>query len=160
MTQIAPTFLELMRRQDHFAGVDQAGWLPMARGPHDVAKAQAKDYFGGMLARFRLSSPLLAALRETIELAQEEGIPAALVLMPEGPRFRSWYPPGTWEQIEQALRRLVGECGVPLVDLRDCVPEEDFCDSHHPYPEGATRLTRRLAVEIEPLLRQVRPEAR
>jgi hypothetical protein len=74
--------------------------------------------------------------------------------MPEGPIFRSWYPPAVWQQIEGALTELSRECGVPLLDLRECVGEADFFDSHHLYPEGAAVYTRRLAERIAPLLRQ------
>jgi hypothetical protein len=160
VTRIAPTFLELMQRQDHFAGIDDSGWLPAYEVPRNLAVPQTRGVFGEMLRTFHLSPRQVSALRETVDLARREGMATALVVMPEGPTFRSWYPPGAWESVEQALHQVSRECDVPLLNLRCTVPEEEFSDSHHLMASGAARFTRDLAARLEPLLRRIaRPEA-
>ncbi len=99
VTRLAPTLLELMNRQDHFAGIDDSGWLPAYQVPRNLAVPQTRGLFGEMLRTFQLSARQVSALRETLDLARQEKIPTALVIMPEGPIFQSWYPPGSWETI-------------------------------------------------------------
>ncbi len=135
---------------------DEGGWLAM---PHvsaefqrallAISRAETLENFQG----FQLARRHLDVLRETVELARAERMIPALVLMPEGPAYRGWYPPPVWEQIEAGLRGLAEGCRVPLIDLRTSVAESDFIDSHHLYPEGAAIFTRLLARRIEPLLR-------
>jgi hypothetical protein len=77
----------------------------------------------------------------------------ALVLMPEGPAFRSWYPPGTWSDVWAALQKLAQKHQTSLIDLHEALDEDDLFDSHHATREGARKLTQKLARHIEPLLR-------
>jgi hypothetical protein len=89
-----------------------------------------------------------------LELCRAERIPVALVLMPEGSDFRSWYSAGASGQVNAFLEGLCQEFGVALIDAREWLPDEGFCDSHHPVPEGAERFSARLGAEaIVPLLR-------
>ncbi len=98
-------------------------------------------------------------VRETIAQAHREGLAAALLLMPEGPKFRGLYPPAVAHQIDQTLLAISRESDTPLLDLRSAIGEEEFFDSHHLLPEGAARFTHCLARRIEPLLhlREGRP---
>ncbi len=154
VTAVAPSFLHLVQRTDRFSGVDESGWLPLITPPsgHRRALAQAEREYRQALQQLRLSPRGLAVLRETIERCREVGARAALVLMPEGPIFRSWYPPAVWRQVEETLAGFSREAAAPLIDLRDCVGEEGFLDSHHLYPEGAARFSKCLAERLEPLL--------
>jgi hypothetical protein len=121
------------------------------------ALESARRGFEGNLHDFRLGGPGCRALEELLGRLRASGVPAALVLMPEGPAFRSWYPPDTWRQVEGYLARLEGEFAAPLLNLRGWIDEEgEFNDSHHLTAEGADRFSARLARDaLAPLLRRL-----
>ena len=50
-------------------------------------------------------------LHELLASCRQARYPAAVVLMPEGPTFRSWYPAGTLPKVRQWLKRLCRENG-------------------------------------------------
>ena len=106
------------------------------------------------LARFRMGGPQCQALCELLASCRKEGLPVALVVMPEGPTFRSWYPPGTWENIKEWLTQVSREYDAPLVNAREWIDDEnDFKDSHHLLRSGRDKFKERLAREcIFPLL--------
>jgi hypothetical protein len=109
LSRCAPILLPLLSRTDTWTNIDDAGWVAWPPWPpEDEARALAgaRQTYQPALANFRLNPDLLLALRQTIDLAHERGIQVALVLMPEGPIFRSWYPAPTWERIDTALQRL------------------------------------------------------
>ena len=75
--------------------------------------------------------------------------------MPEGPVFRSFYPPESWPRVESYLDELSRRYRVPWLNARQWFGEEAFTDSHHLRPEAAALFTERLTQEmIAPLLRQ------
>ena len=95
------------------------------------------------------------ALCELLASCRETGVPAILVVMPEGPVFRSWYPPDAWPRIEGWLGRISREYDAPLVNALEWIDEEDFMDSHHLFPRGADEFSRRLGREcLLPWLRR------
>jgi hypothetical protein len=116
----------------------------------------ASDQYHPQLAGFHLGGPQCQALRELLASCRKEGTPVALVVMPEGPAFRSWYPPGTWEIAKKWLTQMSEEYDAPLVIARDWIDdEEDFLDSHHLLRSGREKLIRRLGREyVLPLLRR------
>jgi hypothetical protein len=116
----------------------------------------ASDQYHPQLAGFHLGGPQCQALRELLASCRKEGTPVALVVMPEGPTFRSWYPPGTWEIAKKWLTQMSEEYDAPLVIARDWIDdEEDFLDSHHLLRSGREKLIRRLGREyVLPLLRR------
>jgi hypothetical protein len=160
LSSFVPGLLKAGIRQDEFASMDDSGWVPAHRvGAAASARALAQAKVAtDWPAHVRIWPAALEAIRATLALARREGVPAALVLMPEGPLYRSWYEPVVWERIEAALDELARDCGVPLLSCREVVAEEGFLDSHHLLPEGAAAFTRHLACRIEPLLRN--PPAR
>jgi hypothetical protein len=113
-----------------------------------AATEHARQAYEEHLSGFRLGGPSAAALRELLELCRAEGISAALVLMPEGSEFRSWYPPAARAQIDHFLDELCRDCGAGVIDARLWLADEDFVDGHHPYPQGAARFSARLAREV------------
>jgi hypothetical protein len=158
LTCAAPTLTVPSRRweMNPFEDSDDSGWVEMPalcaeRAQRSLMEAKL-DYQPALVA-FRLSEAKVAVVRKTIQLAHNAGVTPALVLMPEGPTFRTWCPPAVWQQIHAAVERLSREGAAPLLDLRECVGEDGFFDSHHLYPAGAALFTRRLAEEIAPLLR-------
>jgi hypothetical protein len=143
---------------------DSSGWCPY---PYDVVTAEvyarglahARREYQWLLAGFRIDDDADRALREMLELCRQEGITAALLLMPEGTQFRDLYPPAARGAIDAYLGRLRQEYGVPLIDAREWVGDDGFWDSHHLTKAGATAFTRRFGREaLWPLLQGRRDE--
>jgi hypothetical protein len=88
------------------------------------------------------------AFRDTLREAADNGIRVVLLLAPEGPLFRSWYSPDGLARFDQYVKSVATEFGVPLVDARLWLEEEDFYDSHHVLARGADKFTARFAREI------------
>jgi hypothetical protein len=148
------------------AGPDRGpGYPPWGLGPFLVrsrppppmraeALAWARREYRDMLAHLDPAGSGGRALCELLACCRRAHVPAALVLMPEGPTFRSWYPPGTWPKVESWLRGVSREFGTALVNARDWIGEEEFVDSHHLVWQGAEKFTARLGREnLLPLLR-------
>jgi hypothetical protein len=156
LSRTAPPLLSLEAHWDPLWDIDASGWCCGGPDPEKAREgiAAAKKTFGPMLDNFRLSPRFLGVICQTIELAQQEGVAVALVVMPEGPTFRGWYPPGAWKQITGALEELSRACAVPYLDFRNELEEGDFSDSHHLHAAGAARFTHRIAQRIAPLLRR------
>jgi hypothetical protein len=155
----SPALLPVSLRQEWGRGADDSGWTRLIADDLSPAKRRlrvefAQREFAAFLGSFSLCEPACRAQRELLELCRQEGIPVALFLMPEGATFRSWYPASIWAQIDAYLQGLSRTFGVPLVNAREWVPEEDFSDSHHLLPSGSAAFTDRLTREaLLPLLR-------
>jgi hypothetical protein len=150
-----PVFLSYDVRRAHLPYGDSRGFAVLPGIEHGQTDAQQQVQFAqehalyqGYLDQFVLGGPGVEALRELLARCRSDGVAAALVLMPEGPAFRSWYPPQTLEQIQTFLGGLQHDFGVPVVDARTWLMEEDFRDSHHMWKSGAARFTRRLCTEF------------
>jgi hypothetical protein len=160
LSAAAPNLLGPGMRTDNYSGADESGWVPLKRRPAEGqrrALARAEVEYRRCLQFFRLSPRVLATVHEAVLRCRQKGVRPALVLMPEGPTFHSWYPAAVRAQIDQALAQLSQDADVPLLDLRDSVGEDGFLDSHHLYPEGAVLYSRRLAERIVPLLSPASP---
>jgi hypothetical protein len=127
-------------------------WTPELR-PKAVAHAR-EEYFAA-LQHLRVGGQNCIALRELLKRCQCDRVQAALLVMPEGPVYRSWYATGAYEQVRAWLEALRAEFGIVLIDARLWMASEnDFKDSHHLTPDGAARFTQRLGMEgILPLLK-------
>jgi hypothetical protein len=126
----------------------------MSPGQRARALARAREEYADVLADFRPGR--CAMLRELLASCREEGAQAALLMVPEGPAYRSWYAPATRRNIEDWVDQISREYGTAVIDARDWIDDEDeFFDSHHPLPAGAARFSERLGREhLLPLLRQ------
>lgn len=156
---IWPTLLPLNLRQDGYVRCDGCGWSAPAfwkLSPEQHREAIARTIKGYQehLEDFQLGSASPEAVRRTLKECRRHNIQAALVLMPEGPVYRSLYGSQVWPQVDSFLDRLQLEFGVPLVNARTWIEEEGFFDSHHLIPDAAAQFTERLGREaILPLLR-------
>jgi hypothetical protein len=120
-------------------------------------EATQAEYFD-LLHRFMLGQKQVRALRELLACCRQEAIPVALVAMPEGPRFRDWYPSPVWHAIEDMVKILAREFGISFVNARNWLDDENaFLDSHHLMAAGAAQTTGRLAHEIIGLLQRRQP---
>jgi hypothetical protein len=162
LSRVTPTWLPWNVRKDWFRSIDEWGCpdRPLQANTPAVyryAVDRAHREYLPFLSRFRLGAPSCQALRDLLARCRREGITAALVLMPEGTEFRSWYPPAAWAQIETCLAELSRIYGVPVINAREWVADDQFADSHHLRPEGADVFTARLEPEVAALLAQARP---
>jgi hypothetical protein len=154
----APATLPWNLRQDWFREVDDSGWveppqLQREAGLYQQAVARARAEYAPYLTGFRLGGPSCRALRELLDVCRHEHVATALVLMPEGSPFRSWYPADALKATDRFLRQLRQEYGIAVIDARQWIPDEDFIDSHHLLPEGAALFTERLGrTALLPLL--------
>ena len=136
---------------------DPTGWMPAFYSRvtaeeyrHGLARAWQEYY--DLLQGLRLDGPSVRALRTSLELCHARGVPAALVLMPEGSDFRAWYPPAVAAELADFFTKLTAEFGASLIDARLWLADEAFTDGHHMLPCGAAAFTRRLGAELLPLL--------
>jgi hypothetical protein len=112
--------------------------------------AQAKDGYYPRLQDLPLDGiRQRKAVTELVERLRAEGAKVVFLATPEGPAFRSWYPPGSWPKSVAWLRDLAARHGVPLFDAREWTDDEElFGDSHHLAKAGAERFTRWLGSEV------------
>ena len=158
LSRTLPAYLPYRLRLDWFRTIDDSGWVdsPAGRVLPDCRAAAIENThqeYRAYLDDFRLGGAPCEALREELELCRKEGIRVALLLMPEGRDFRSWYKPESWERIEQFLADLRTEFDVPLINAREWMADECFSDSHHLLSTGAVEFTERLGEKgLLPLL--------
>jgi hypothetical protein len=166
VSRVAPSLLSWRERQDGFRNLDASGWgeppVPLLTPENRrVALEQARHEYARNLASYQLGGPSCDALRDLLSLCRHEGIPVALVWMPESTTFRSWYPPPAQAQITAFLAEVSGGYGAPLVDAREWVADDDFIDGHHLLPHGSVTFSERLSREaLVPLLRDTTAYAR
>jgi hypothetical protein len=138
---------------------DASGWMPpitteITADLRSQMTAIACDEYTALMKKFDLEGPAPEALRNLLEACSHESIPAALILLPEGPTFQKCYPEGVEARVEAFLAELSRQYGTPVINSRDWLAEEDFMDSHHILANAAPRYTKRLAGElILPMLR-------
>lgn len=155
MRVVCPTFVPPEGRGHLFAQFDARGWNAM---PEQIRTAErlesalktAHREYAYLLAEFKLGGAACQALREILEVCRAERIPAALVLMPEGHEFRSWYPPDALEEIDSFLAELSRQFSAPIVDGRQWIADGGFLDSHHLLAPGAERFSELLAAQATP----------
>lgn len=109
--------------------------------------AVAYEEYYETLRSFQFGTKGLEGLRLVLEECNRNQIRSLLVLMPEGPNFRSWYRADARREIEQRLADLADACDSRLVVSSEWIAEEDFADSHHLLACGATKFTDRLTRE-------------
>jgi hypothetical protein len=135
--------------------MDDSGWFGLQLAPEFLTPDRRRRTLEGIrkkwtpvMSRLTTNGLGMQALSELLSIAQEERIATALVLMPEGPVLRACYPPETWQRVYASLEGLGRRFGCPLINAREWVSEEDFSDSHHLLPSGATLFTERLGREL------------
>jgi hypothetical protein len=159
LNAIAPSWVPVDRRLDPqqlLQNFDDSGWgpCPFPTGPEDRRKARetARQSYESLLADFAVEPASDRALRELLALCRQEGIPAALFIMPEGSTFTAMYPPAARATVSAYLDGLCRDSGVPLLDTRGWARDEDFWDGHHLLPQGAQAFSRRFGPLALPLV--------
>ncbi len=98
--------------------------------------------------QFQIAPITAGAYRELLALCRKEGIEVALLIMPEGNTYRSWYSPVAEERLQTFLKELSVEYRVPIFDTRPWFDDSFFADSHHLTLQGGRQFSRRLEREI------------
>jgi hypothetical protein len=149
--------LETQPSADPLRNVTSHGWRegPAHLVPERKAAAErlAAAQYQGALSDARMAPGPLQALADLLTLCRREGIPATLLLMPEGSAFRALHEPTAKAACDRALAKLSREFDVPLVDARTWVGDAGFWDGHHLTPSGADRFTHRFRSDALPRLR-------
>jgi hypothetical protein len=158
---VRPDLLPLAYRLAGDEALDESGAPRFVEAPVTPeqrlrATQRAREEYRPRFTGFHLGGAQCEALRELLASCRKEGVSVALVLMPEGPTFRSWYLPETWQAVQEWLTQISREYNAPLVNAREWSDDEDdFMDSHHLIPSGQAKFKERLAREcIFPLLRR------
>jgi hypothetical protein len=156
LRHVAPRWLDTIAETVRDA--DDRGWYS-----HEVKTYPSPEWerrledlrrqFQPGLQDFRPNPAVSAALHELLAECERHGVRAVLVLMPEGPRFRSFYSPAAAASLEAFARHLAAEHHAELVNARAWLDDEGlFSDSHHLRCDGAALFTQRLADETAHLL--------
>jgi hypothetical protein len=157
LARLMPSAVPWQLRQNWGRITDDWGWgTPSASPSPELYRAcldRARAAYAPALADFRLGGPAAAALEELLTEARDHGIPAAMLLMPEGHDFQALYPPGADRRLAEFLDGIARRTGAGVVNARDWVADDLFIDSHHLLAVGAAAFTDRLAHEaVVPLL--------
>ena len=112
--------------------------------------AFARSDYHPRLQNLTLGDPRqIGALDDLLERVRARGTKVVFLAMPEGPVFRSWYPPDCRPKTVAWLRDLAARRGVPLIDARDWTDREElFNDSHHLNKTGSEEFARWLTHEV------------
>jgi hypothetical protein len=158
LNHFAPRWLPPEVRLAGWQATTATGWLPSPWQTVDAGRyrrgvALAHQEYAPHLNDFQVGAVQDRALRKMIGLCRRRGVGVAVVLMPEGGEFRSWYPSAARRRLDLYLDRLRRELHVPVVDGRTWMADAHFSDGHHLLPPGAAAFTKRFAREaVRPLL--------
>ncbi len=127
---------------------DPRGWQGLDEqrcAPRDAAALEvARLKYAGVLGDFKFG-PGAEAVLETVRLCQRHAAPPALVLMPEGKKFASWYSPAARRKVDEFIQQTSHDYRVPVIDARRWMRESQFFDSHHLLSSAAGEFSKRLA---------------
>jgi hypothetical protein len=114
--------------------------LPFAPAAHEVDADHSSNQV--------FAPPTHRLLTATIDACRRDGSRVAIVITPEGPTFRSWYPPMARGRIRAYAAALAQQHDAQLVDAWDWYDDSYFSDSHHLLNPGAKDFSERLAREV------------
>ncbi|HET6574675.1 MAG TPA: hypothetical protein VFG68_13795 [Fimbriiglobus sp.] len=153
LNQLAPSLLlKGQRSESMWDHIDDWGWLPGRTGATaeqiEKGRASTAAYYVPLFATFEVSPVADRALRQLVAECRVNGIPVALLYLPEGAVFRSFMTPASVRLSDEHLRRVVGELKLPLIDARGWVPDADMLDGFHLTQDGAAKFTRKLHTAV------------
>ncbi len=137
---------------------DPYGWQAVgdARTPEQIAEAVAFSLgqYRDELHTSKLAANKVQALRDLLDDCRRDGIPVALVVMPESKAFRDLYLEGLDSHVTNLLDSLRREYGLlAVIDARGWIEDDGFHDAHHLAAAGAHVFADRFNREaLRPLL--------
>jgi hypothetical protein len=135
-----------------FAGrTDSRGHIPgvvvkAEDRPRFLADAHAN--YAAAFMNYRPGGPAVASVRDMLTQLQTRHIQPLLLLAPESTEFRSWYGEAGDTAVSVMAQGLAGEFGVPLIDARGWLTDDQLADGHHAVPAGAAAFTDKLGVVL------------
>jgi hypothetical protein len=148
--QTVPVFLTGNDQLEVWDDIDDHGWrrleVPTPEHRRRVLD-MVKQVNEPQLARYQVGRWRVRALQELTDLLAHERIPALLVVMPEGPLMRSFYPRESLAPLLREFDQVSQKRGFPLVQARAWLGEEKFHDSLHLTEVGGQEFTERLLRE-------------
>lgn len=152
LNRLAPSWLDPQTQFDPWSGLTADGWLPYRReavSPEEYQRglASAQKEYAPMVTGYRVTEPADRALQTLLALCRDEGIEAALFLMPEASVFRDWYGPVARRHLDDYLARLAARWQLPVYDGTSWCDDGDFTDGHHLLARGAARFSARFGRE-------------
>lgn len=109
---------------------------------------QQAGHFSWVMRNWKPSDGGRRAIFDSLELCRKHGAEVRFVVLPEGGDHRAMYGPGSIDRVDEHLRKLADETGIPITDTRGWLTEDDFTDSHHELERGAIAFTDRLGREL------------
>lgn len=152
LNRMARSWLDPQTQFDPWSGLTVDGWLPYRRETVSAEEyqrglASAQKEYAPMVAGYRVTEPADRALQTLLALCRDEGIDAALFLMPEASQFRDWYGPAARRELNEYLAKLQRQWQVPVYDDTSWCDDGDFTDGHHLLARGAARFSQRFGRE-------------
>jgi hypothetical protein len=148
---LAPFLVPIADRLHLWAEYDERFWYlqePRAKEELDRIKREIRTIFEPSLANFTAGAASLQALVELLSLLEKEGIPAAIVMMPQGPTMCGFFHEGAVNELREKVVALGGRHGCRFVDASGWLNEDEFGDYYHPTTAGACIFSNRLAAEF------------
>jgi hypothetical protein len=109
---------------------------------------RTREYTKQVVSDYQINEVSDRALHDLVGACVENHIPVALVMLPDHSAFRACVPPPVEAHATAYLVRLGRELGLPIVDVRDWVADEDFLDLSHCLPRAAGPFTARFGREV------------
>jgi hypothetical protein len=156
--RLRPTMLPYHLRYDWSRSPDINGWNPLVfdNVSEELRAAgikRTREEFGYLLEHATLNEGAVRAFREMLTAIHKEGIPVAIVRMPDGTNLRDLHPPLMNARFDRFLNDLTAEYGCRVYDTREWMADDAFMDGTHLLRKGAEAYTRRLVREaIEPFV--------
>ncbi len=128
--------------------IDARFWSALGpRSPEGLKAAIAtmRVFYQEPLRHFSPGPASFQALQELLELLNKEKIAASVVMMPQGPTLRWYYPADKLENLIDKVTELTRQNGFTFVRAHEWLGEEMFADSVHPTTVGADVFSNRIA---------------
>ncbi|MFO0935658.1 MAG: hypothetical protein U0798_03970 [Gemmataceae bacterium] len=155
LASIRPKWVPDARHDHRFSsGIDRWGWWPGCRDEDaDAERAKRADIgknpFRPYLVDYSVGREADRALRDLLAECRADGVAVALIVMPEGPKFRTLYTADAEQKFRDHLNAISNTYQLPVFNARERDEFSiDLPDDVHLTQGGAARLTRLLATEL------------
>jgi hypothetical protein len=130
-------------RNGYVAGIE----LPAADRPR--ARERTFAQYAPVFVDYHVGGTGCAAIRDILARCADNGIRAAVVLLPESSEYRGWYGAAGYAEAGAFADQLKREFAVPVFDARTWLPDDAIADGHHQTARGGAMYTERLADEAK-----------
>jgi hypothetical protein len=154
LRSIAPSWAMPTGAEDPEATIDALGGegkrirpsMPDADRRAEDARVSAG--YAEILANYTIDPGADRAFRDLLRACRDNGTRAVVIRTPESTTFRAGYQPEAIATLDAYAADLTRAFGVPVVDARRWLTDEQFEDGHHPLLAGQQVFTDRLHREV------------